>query len=97
MREASTLTKSLIQERSAASHRVSWQWVRGHDGHPQNEYANHLATRAAADQSRSGGAVESGFEAWLAAYRAKGGRVTDTAPFPDSAAFKASATLPRVP
>ena len=25
----------------AARHRITWQWVRGHQGHPQNEYANH--------------------------------------------------------
>ena len=43
--------------RAAAPHLVSWRWVRGHNGHPQNEYANHLATRAAADQSSSGGAI----------------------------------------
>lgn len=46
-------------------HEVRWEWVRGHAGHPQNEYANHLATRAAADQSDSGGLVDSGFVAWL--------------------------------
>ena len=41
--------------RAAASHAVSWKWVRGHDGHAQNEYANHLATRAAAEQTHSSG------------------------------------------
>lgn len=83
--------------RAAGAHAVAWHWVRGHNGHPQNEYANHLATRAAADQSHSGGAIESDFDAWLAAYRAKGGRTTEIAPFPDSASFKPSASLPRVP
>lgn len=83
--------------RAASPHAVSWQWVRGHNGHPQNEYANHLATRAAADQSTSGGAVDSDFEDWLTAYRAKGGRTTETAAFPDGARFKASASLPQVP
>ncbi len=83
--------------RAAAPHAVQWAWVRGHDGHPQNEYANHLATRAAAEQSASGGAVDSAFEPWLAAYRAKGGRTGAVAPFPDGATFKASASLPRVP
>jgi ribonuclease HI len=48
-------------------HRIEWRWVRGHAGHPQNEYANHLATRAAREQSDSGGLVESGFEEWAAA------------------------------
>src|SRR6185437_6550419 len=26
--------------RAARAHRVAWRWVRGHMGHPQNEYAN---------------------------------------------------------
>jgi len=50
----------------AARHQVEWRWVRGHAGHPQNEYANHLATRAAKEQHDSAGLVASGFEAWLA-------------------------------
>jgi ribonuclease HI len=82
---------------AASAHLVAWQWVRGHNGHPQNEYANHLATRAAADQSTSSGAVDSDFDGWLAAYRAKGGRTTEVAGFPESATFTASASLPRVP
>jgi len=32
---------------AARPHQVHWKWVRGHDGHLQNEYANFLATRAA--------------------------------------------------
>src|SRR5919202_2783023 len=43
-------------------HLVEWRWVRGHAGNPQNEYANFLATRAAADQTASGGAVLSRFD-----------------------------------
>lgn len=82
--------------RAAGSHLVAWRWVRGHAGHPQNEYANHLATRAAADQSSSGGAVDSRFDEWLAAYRAKGGRTHEIAPFPDGGSFRASASLPKV-
>jgi ribonuclease HI len=72
-------------------HQVAWRWVRGHNGHPQNEYANHLATRAAADQSRSEGIVPSGFDAWLAAQR----RLRPLGEFPDAAAFVASRELPR--
>ena len=49
----------------AEQHEVKWTWVRGHAGHPRNEYANHLATSAARDQGDSGGLVESGFAAWL--------------------------------
>jgi ribonuclease HI len=59
-------------EAAAAPHEVKWQWVRGHDGHPKNEYANHLATRAAKRQDRSDALVPSGFEAWLAAERERG-------------------------
>jgi len=47
-------------------------WVRGHEGHPENEYADFLATTAAAEQSGSGGLVESGFDAWLEEQREKG-------------------------
>lgn len=52
-------------DRVAAEHRVEWVWVRGHDGHPRNEYVNYLATRAAKDQRSSSGLVDSGFVAWL--------------------------------
>jgi ribonuclease HI len=62
---------------SARRHDVSWVWVRGHAGHPQNEYANHLATTAAKQLSDSGGLVESGFEAWLAEQREKRQRYVD--------------------
>ena len=57
---------------AAERHDVTWTWVRGHAGHAKNEYANDLATRAAAEQHQSGGLVDSGFEAWLAAGRAAG-------------------------
>ena len=57
---------------AAESHDVTWQWVRGHAGHAKNEYANHLATTAAAEQRRTQGLVPSSFDAWLAAERAKG-------------------------
>jgi ribonuclease HI len=29
----------------AAAHRIDWRWVRGHDGHPENERADELANR----------------------------------------------------
>jgi len=32
---------------AAARHDVSWEWVRGHAGHPENERADQLATQAA--------------------------------------------------
>jgi ribonuclease HI len=56
----------------ARRHRVEWRWVRGHAGHPQNEYANHLATTAARDQSSSDGLVDSGFQAWIEAEQERG-------------------------
>jgi ribonuclease HI len=33
----------------AQRHRVRWHWVRGHDGHPQNERADALANAAIAE------------------------------------------------
>ncbi len=58
--------------RSAARHEVDWRWVRGHAGHPQNEYANDLAVSAARTQSQSNGLMDSGFTAWLEREREKG-------------------------
>lgn len=57
------LWQSLV--RAARRHEVDWRWVRGHAGHARNEYANHLAIRAAREQSNSGGLIASGFEIWL--------------------------------
>jgi ribonuclease HI len=59
-------------DRALLRHDVRTEWVRGHAGHPRNEYANHLATRAAKEQSASGGMVSSGFEAWLEQERERG-------------------------
>lgn len=52
-----------------ARHVLRARWVRGHAGHPRNEYANFLATTAAKEQMSSGGLVPSGFDAWLAKER----------------------------
>lgn len=52
-------------EEIVTDHQVEWQWVRGHDGHPKNEYVDHLATAAAKRQDRSNGLLPSGFEQWL--------------------------------
>jgi len=57
---------------AARRHDVQWTWVRGHAGHPKNEYVDGLAVSAAREQKMSAGAVESGFEAWLATKQAKG-------------------------
>ncbi len=75
-------------------HQVQWTWVRGHAGHIQNEYANHLAIRAARDQTASGGAVPSGFDDWLAGERTAGRLHAHPAPFPDPRRFQPSRPLP---
>jgi ribonuclease HI len=75
-------------------HQVDWRWVRGHVGHVQNEYANHLAVRAAHDQTASEGAQPSTFDAWLAAERSAGRLHGDPAPFPDPRRFRASRPYP---
>lgn len=62
---------------AAERHKVTWSWVRGHAGHPHNEYANHLATRAAKKQNASNGLVPSEFEKWLEEQREKYNRYFD--------------------
>ncbi|MCD7956595.1 MAG: ribonuclease HI [Lachnospiraceae bacterium] len=32
---------------AAGPHRITWHWVKGHDGHPENERCDRLATSAA--------------------------------------------------
>lgn len=64
------LWQELDQE--LARHEVQTVWIAGHAGHPRNEYANHLATRAAKALTRSEGMVPSAFEAWLDAERERG-------------------------
>jgi ribonuclease HI len=64
------LWKTLL--RSTALHDVQWTWVRGHRGHPKNEYANDLAVGAAERQETSAGTVESKFPQWLAAKQSRG-------------------------
>ena len=56
---------------SLDKHDAQFTWVRGHAGHPKNEYANDLAVLAATTQQTSSGLVESGFRAWLVAQQAK--------------------------
>jgi ribonuclease HI len=73
-REGSIENLTLWQEvdELARGHEIEWLWVRGHNKHPQNEYADHLATRAAREQSKSDGPVPSLYGEWLEAQRAKG-------------------------
>jgi ribonuclease HI len=78
-------------------HEIEWEWVRGHAGHPQNEYANYLATRAARDQTSSDGAIPSGFDEWLTRGREAGRLAADPAAFPDAQLFRPSRPLPPRP
>ena len=78
-----------------APHQCQWAWVKGHAGHPQNEYANHLATRAAAVQDASDGLIESSFEPWWEAQTVRAGTMRAfMSPFPDPARFVPAAALP---
>lgn len=52
-------------------HDAQFTWVRGHAGHPKNEYANDLAVLAATEQVTSAGLVASGYDEWLATRQAK--------------------------
>ena len=81
---------------AASKHEHAWRWVRGHAEHPQNEYANLLATRAARDQTTSGGPVGSGFDAWLAAERARNRMRGEPDGVPSAAMFRRGVTLPPV-
>jgi ribonuclease HI len=82
--------------RAAARHQVEWRWVRGHAGHPQNEYVNDLAVNAARTQSASGGLVESRFVEWLEQHREKRQQYMDflEAAAPGEQAFSASRRPP---
>jgi len=64
------LWQQLLQ--SLQRHDAQFTWVRGHQGHAKNEYANDVAVRAAKELLVSDGAVPSGFDDWLDAKRAKG-------------------------
>jgi ribonuclease HI len=96
-REGAIENLALWQElvAAAAPHRVQWQWVRGHAGHPQNEYANDLAVRAAKEQSSSGGARTSEFDEWLEAQRVRRRVTVEPAPFPIGQPFAPTRPLPR--
>lgn len=82
---------------SLPKHDAQFTWVRGHAGHPKNEYANDLAVRAATEQVTSEGIVESGYTAWLDAKRAAG-KFSRYDPDADFMAFEARlATGERIP
>jgi len=77
--------------RAAGPHAVEWRWVRGHDGHAQNEYANELATGAAARQDASAGTVASAFDAWRESAPRKAQHLE---PFPSADDFAPARALP---
>ena len=77
-------------------HQMDWRWVRGHEGHPQNEYANYLAVRAAREQTQSGGIVASKFDEWLSVEREKERVTVEPQAFPTDDAFRASRQYPVV-
>lgn len=79
---------------SEGGHEVEWRWVRGHAGHPQNEWANHLATTAAAEQTQSGGLVVSGFAAWMELLPAAVRKSGPPAAFPVASSFAPARALP---
>ncbi|MGH7533170.1 MAG: ribonuclease H family protein [Gemmatimonadales bacterium] len=71
--------------KSVPLHDAQWTWVRGHSGHPKNEYVNDLAVGAATRQETSAGIVESGFGRWLEKERSRKRYVT----YDPDAAFEA--------
>ncbi len=79
---------------AARPHQFMFRWVRGHNGHPQNEYANDLAIRAAREQTSSDGAVASGFDQWLAGARGRGTMGAGLDPFPTAEGFRANTPFP---
>ena len=74
--------------RALGSHHCEWRWVRGHNGQPQNEYANFLATRAAAAQDSSGGLIPSSFSGWMDEHGGTGVTAQSVAPFPSPETFR---------
>ena len=80
---------------AVGEHEVQWRWVKGHVGHPQNEYANHLATTAAARQTSSEGLVESKYDEWANLQRLKGVLKRSGDEFPSPESFVAARPLPR--
>jgi ribonuclease HI len=67
-------------EVEAERHEVVWEWVKGHAGHPRNEYVNDLAIHAATELVDSGGFLASGFEEWLRRQQETKGRYLDLDP-----------------
>lgn len=81
---------------AARRHRIEWRWVRGHAGDPKNEYANHLAVKAAKTLDNSTGLVPSGFQQWLEAQQEQD-RYLDFFDLPPEAPFRPDPTPPPSP
>jgi len=75
---------------------IAWRWVRGHAGHPKNEYANNLAIEAARGQKDSNGLIESGFDDWIEAQQEKD-RYMDFLDLPPGEDFVADPAPPMPP
>jgi ribonuclease HI len=91
--ESLALWKRLCE--AAARHEVQWRWVRGHDGHAKNEYANHLAVEAATERRGIRGSGASGFEAWIESEQERG-RLLEFLDVPETGAFVADRAPPGV-
>ncbi|MGI8618360.1 MAG: ribonuclease H family protein, partial [Gemmatimonadaceae bacterium] len=73
---------------AALAHDVHCEWVKGHAGHPQNEYANYLAFKAAGELSASDGLRRSGFDEWMAGKKPGVKSLGQVATFPTATTFK---------
>ena len=76
----------------SSPHSISWKWVRGHAGHPKNEYVNDMAIKAATEQTSSDGPVKSKFDAWLAE-RVAGNETMSYDPDIDFEAYESATTV----
>lgn len=61
-----------VLQASLSRHETQLTWVRGHAGHPKNEFANDRAVLAAKEQATTDGLVSTAFDPWLAGHRQKG-------------------------
>lgn len=85
------LWRRLVDE--SQRHHIEWRWVRGHAGHPKNEYANHLAVGTARLGRSIDGLAPSGFESWIHAEQ-EAGRYADFFDLPPAGPFRPSAPPP---
>lgn len=80
---------------AARPHRVQWNWIRGHDEHPKNEYAHALATRSAERGESSDGLVPSDFDTWVQS-QIDQGRFLDFLDLPSEEPFEPDEPPPEV-